>query len=69
MIGNAFVQALEQNAMLESFYLYQMEDHPEIMSKVDCLLALNHSGYQLLSATGEHTTAQLLALHPRQILL
>jgi Ran GTPase-activating protein (RanGAP) involved in mRNA processing and transport len=52
-IGKSFVLALEQNTTLESFHFNTMHDDFEVMSQVRRLLALNHGGRRLLSATGE----------------
>jgi hypothetical protein len=52
-IGNSFVLSLEQNTTLEAFTFDDMNDDVKVMPQVKRLLALNHGGRRLLSATGE----------------
>jgi Ran GTPase-activating protein (RanGAP) involved in mRNA processing and transport len=53
-IGNSFVLTLEQNTTLETFHFDTMHNDFEVMPQVMRLLALNHGGRRLLSATGEN---------------
>jgi hypothetical protein len=53
-LENSFVVlALEQNTTLETFYCNGLDSDVEAMPLVKRLLALNHGGRRLLSATGE----------------